>query len=89
MAIRWLMDAYYRMNMSSRENLVIVPVNISIDRIYENTNLATEMINGKKYDPTMFSSMQKMWSMIKDEIGDIYVKYLEPIHVGEYLKANA
>lgn len=71
--------------MSTRENLVIVPVNISVDRIYENTNLATEMINGKKYDPTFFSNYQKLWGMIKDEIGDVYVKYLEPIHLGDYL----
>ena len=71
-----------------RESIVIVPVNISCDRIFENKNLATEMINGVKEDYTMIATLQKMWKRKKDSLGDTYVKYLKPIYLHEYMEAN-
>ena len=84
MSIRWLLDTYCGLN-SVRENIVIVPVNISCDRIYESKNLATEMINGVKEDYTFTATLQKMWNRKKDSLGDTYVKYLQPIHLQEYI----
>jgi len=66
--------------------LLIVPVNISCDRIYESANLATEMINGEKQDYTMLTSLQKMFALKRDALGDIYVKYMEPISLHDYLQ---
>ena len=66
--------------------MLIVPVNISCDRIYESANLATEMINGEKQDYTMLTSLQKMFALKRDALGDIYVKYMEPISLHDYLQ---
>ena len=88
LAIRWIIDTYCRLNASNRESLVIVPVNISYDRIYESQNLALEMINGTKQYYTVFNTLDKMWNLSKDAIGDVYVKYLEPINLHDYLQAN-
>ena len=85
MAIRWIMDTYCRLNVG-KENLVIVPVNISYDRMYESSNLATEMISGKKMYYTMFNTLTKIWTLNNDAIGDVYVKYLDPINVQDYLE---
>ena len=85
MAIRWLLDAYQSLQ-ASRETLMIVPINISLDRIYESANLATEMINGKREYYTLFSFLDKMWRPDYDIIGDCYVKHMEPIHLRTYLQ---
>lgn len=84
MAIRWLIDAYDSLK-ASRQTLVVVPINISLDRIYESANLATEMINGEKEDYTMLTAFSKMRNSTVDQIGDVYVKYLEPIFLNEWL----
>ena len=52
-SVRWLLDAYNSLK-ASRQSIIIVPVNINCDRIYESTNLATEMINGEKEDYTIY-----------------------------------
>ena len=44
------------------------------------------MINGVKQYYTVFNTLDKMWNLSKDSIGDIYVKYLEPINLHDYLQ---
>ena len=88
MAIRWLIDAYDSLK-ASRQTLVVVPINISLDRIYESANLATEMINGEKEDYTMLTAFSKMRNSTVDQIGDVYVKYLEPVFLNEWLQKNS
>ena len=61
-AIRWLLDAYKSMQVG-QENLLVIPVNISCDRIYESKNLATEMINGEKEGYTWVDAFQKLVTM--------------------------
>ena len=46
------------------------------------------MINGTKQYYTVFNTLDKMWNLSKDAIGDVYVKYLEPINLHDYLKEN-
>ena len=84
MAIRWLIDAYDSLK-ASRQTLVVVPINISLDRIYESANLTTEMINGEKEDYTTLTAFRKMRGMTADQIGDVYVKYLEPVFLNEWI----
>ena len=43
--MKWLLDAYLNLRFH-KTNLMIVPVMISYDRIYEQGNLAREMIAG-------------------------------------------
>lgn len=47
LAIKWLLDAYVSMP-SSANDLTIVPVMVSYDRIFEAQNLAFEMVNGQR-----------------------------------------
>ena len=65
---------------------MIIPINISLDRIYESANLATEMINGEREYYTLFSFLDKMWKPYNDIVGDVYVKHMEPIHLSTYLQ---
>ena len=85
MTVWWLIETYCNLN-AIRETLVIIPVNISCDRIQESLNLANEMINGKKDYYTLYNIMQRARAMSQNEIGDVYVKYLEPINLHEYLR---
>ena len=61
--------------------MIIVPVMVSYDRIYEGLNISTEMIQGEKRDYTFFSSINKIWSTSANSLGHIFVKYLDPISV--------
>ena len=47
------------------------------------------MINGTKQYYTVFNTLDKMWNLSKDAIGDVYVKYLEPINLHDYLQSKA
>lgn len=67
---------------------MIVPVMVSYDRIYENTNLASEMISGEKNDFTLYTSYMKMHSTGENSLGHIYYRYLDPINLEQYLKTN-
>ena len=46
------------------------------------------MINGEKADLTMLTALKKLQQIGKDALGDVYVKYLEPINLHEYLQAH-
>ena len=46
------------------------------------------MISGKRPYYTLFDTITKMWNLEKDAIGDVFVKYLDPINLHEYLQAN-
>ena len=36
----------------------------------------------------MFNTLDKIWRLSKDAIGDVIVKYLDPINIDDYLKVN-
>lgn len=61
--------------------MILVPVMVSYDRIYEGLNISTEMINGEKRDYNFFTAVRKITSTGEDQLGNIYVKYLEPINL--------
>lgn len=46
LSIEWLAD-FYRNKPTQAENLYIVPVMVSYDRIFETDNLTSEMVRGK------------------------------------------
>jgi len=63
-----------------------VPINISYDRLLESANMANEMITGDSRPNRFVEVLYKLlWRFKNCNIGDIYVKYLEPIHVKEFL----
>jgi len=58
-----------------------VPVMVSYDRIFESTNLTTEMISGERKDLSMREFVYEVHKKKNDELGNVYVKYLQPINV--------
>ena len=60
MSIRWVLEAFASLQESGR-NLMIVPVMISYDRIYEGLNIATEMVSGEKKDYTLSTLVSKIY----------------------------
>lgn len=86
MSVRWLLEAFQFFSKISGKNIVIVPVMISYDRKFEASNLATEMVSGVKKDYTFYTSLSKIYSIDEDGLGQIYVKYLKPINIEEWLE---
>ena len=82
MSIRWLLDAHRSL---SNKNIVIVPVMLSYDRIYEQGNLSNIMISSQKKEFNLRSTISRMYNTPKNSLGDVYMKYLEPIDLKSYL----
>ena len=86
-SVKWLLEAY--MNMSSMaKNLVIVPVHVSYDRVFEQVNLATEMISGENRAMSGLQVLRELAWHENGQLGSVYVKYLEPIPIHDYLVKN-
>jgi glycerol-3-phosphate O-acyltransferase len=67
---------------------MIVPVMTSYDRIFEHTNLEIEMISGKQQDYTLFTSLYNIVNRKENQLGDVYVKYLEPIKLAKFTEES-
>lgn len=65
---------------------MIVPVMIHYDRIYEQGNLAREMITGERKDYEFLGTMKQMFFTPENSLGEAFVKYLEPIRIETYLQ---
>ena len=85
LAIQWLIDAYTNIP-SQAERLVIVPMMISYDRIFETHNVTSEMVKAKDKELGFFKNMRRINHQKADELGDAYVKYLDPIHLKDFFK---
>jgi glycerol-3-phosphate O-acyltransferase len=59
---------------------------VSYDRIFETRNLTSEMISGKKELLTLRDFAARTISLKQDYLGEIYVKFLEPLVVSDFLK---
>ena len=57
---------------------------INYDRVYEPDNLSNHMNGTVPKTYNFYSAMEKMISTPKDNIGQVYVKYLEPINLRSY-----
>lgn len=58
----------------------------SYDRIFETHNLTSEMVKGKGHSLNFLEYMKKTYLFKKDQLGEVFIKYLEPIHVKKYLE---
>lgn len=61
---------------------------ISYDRIFEHTNIAEEMISGEKHDYNLLSALWNVFKRKENQMGDVYIKYLNPINVGKFTAKN-
>lgn len=63
------------------DNVVIVPIMTSYDRIFETQNLTAEMIKGSGTELTFTEYFKRLYTYRNDQLGEVFVKYLEPIYV--------
>lgn len=87
LSVTWLLEAFLNMPVQSK-HMVIVPVMTSYDRIFETYNLTSEMATGLKKDMRMRHFIKRHASMKTDVLGQVFVKYLAPISVQEFLQKN-
>jgi glycerol-3-phosphate O-acyltransferase len=78
-------DAFRNMPVQA-ENLVIVPVMASYDRIFETHNLTSEMVKGQGQELSFLEYMKRIYTFRPDQLGEVFIKYLTPIHVKSYLE---
>ena len=71
------------------QSLVIVPVMVSYDRIFETHNLTSEMVKGQGQELSITEYIKRMHNFKKDQLGAVFVKYLEPIHVKDFINNKA
>ena len=83
--MQWVIDAY-RNIPSQAENIVIIPTMISYDRIFELHNLTSEMVKGSGKELSFAEYLKRMYTFNRDHLGEVFVKYLEPIHLKTYFE---
>lgn len=55
---------------------------ISYERIFEKNNFTTEMVKGKQDELFTFTEFtKKLMSITPNVYGNVFLKYLEPIHL--------
>lgn len=82
-SVRWLFESHLNLQ-ESNEDIYVVPIMINYDRVYEPDNLSNHMNGTVPKTYNFYSAMEKMISTPKDNIGQVYVKYLEPINLRSY-----
>lgn len=85
MSVKWLLDTYITLSLANK-NLTIVPVMVSYDRIFEIQNLSSEMVSGATRNLSFFEAINKIYNFKENQLGSVYVKYLEPLNVRNYLQ---
>lgn len=85
MAVKWLLDTYITLSLVNK-NLTIVPVMVSYDRIFEIQNLSSEMVSGATRNLSFYEAISKIYNIGENQLGSVYVKYLEPLNVRQFLQ---
>jgi glycerol-3-phosphate O-acyltransferase len=83
--IQLLLKSHFRL-LKQKFNIKLVPVCINQDRIVEANFLVTEMQSGKfKPGTTLVKMMQHVIMQEKGCLGNVFVKYGEPIDLNQYV----
>ena len=85
LSVRWLLESF-REIPGLADKIVIVPVMTSYERLFETGNLTNEMIKNERQLISLKEVLQKFVQMKNDQLGNIYVRYLKPIILKEYLQ---
>lgn len=85
-SISYLLHAY-RYLEDLRDNVYIVPVILTYDRIFELPHIAKEMMmtNQSRQFPVR-TLIGHVPSVVPEKLGDVYVKYCPPISISDFLK---
>jgi glycerol-3-phosphate O-acyltransferase len=66
----------------------IVPVSINYERIFDESLLASEIISGEFENITALGLFKKIFTMPKNKLGKVFVKYADPIDLDSYVEEN-
>lgn len=74
------------MNMPQMaSDITVVPVMVNYERNFEMKNLATEMVSSEASLLTKADLIKRFGSLRPDQMGDTFVKFLEPILLKKFL----
>lgn len=63
-------------------------MSINYERIFDESLLAQETISGEFENITAFGLFKKLFSMPKNKLGKVFVKYADPIDLDSYVEQN-
>jgi len=67
-------------------NVVLVPVMISYDRLFEANYIAEGVFEGTKHPESSMTQLSKRILMPQaNSLGNVFIKYLEPIQLKDYI----
>ena len=66
LSVQWIIDAYRNMPQQAN-NIVIVPVMCSYDRIFETHNLTSEMVKGEGQELSFIEYMKRIYNFRQDQ----------------------
>jgi glycerol-3-phosphate O-acyltransferase len=85
LSIDWIVDAFQNLSGES-QNIVLVPVSVSYDRIFEQINFVNHMVPPTQKSENLNETFAKTVTFRKDQLGEVFVQYLEPIHLMDFFE---
>ena len=68
-------------------NIVLVPVMVSYDRLFEANYVAEGIFEGTKHPESSITQLSRRVLMPQaNSLGNVFVKYLEPIQLKDYVQ---
>ncbi len=77
----WLLDAYIEL----QKNIILIPVSIQYERVFEQINFASEMISGTSQLMSFWEVLYKVLNYEDGQLGNVFVKFLDPINLKEFI----
>ena len=87
LSVEWLAD-FVRTKPALAENCFIVPVMTSYDRIFETSNLTSEMVKGKGNQLQSIEYLKQLYHYRNEQLGEVFVKYLEPMNLYDAIRKS-
>ena len=77
-SVEWILRAHQNLK-SHKYDIKIIPVSIIYERLFDANLLASEMISGQFGELNLFQLLNIIYQMPRNKLGNVYVKYSEPI----------
>ena len=86
LVIDWIVNTLEDWIKETDFNIVLVPVMISYDRLFEANYVAEGVFEGTKHPESSLTQLSRRVLMPQpNSLGNVFVKYLEPIQLKEYI----
>lgn len=67
------------------DDILLVPVSISYDKLLERKFVRHELMGGSKKPETFLVALRGAWAMLSQDIGSVHVNFAQPYSLQEYL----